>query len=265
VNASIGAFFPGKTLTFNLNNNCTSIQCDNFDSDENLSISIPDGTGENQSGNAVTSIITVPDLGVLSTISANVDISHTYIEDLIVVLYHPDQVTYAILWGRDCGGEDNLDVTFSDEGNEVTCDNPTEGVFLPYESLSVFDGMDTAGDWTLLIQDAYSGDVGFLNDWSIEICGEAPLGINPTTIGLKDLTIYPNPNKGVFNVNFPNYDDSEIKMSVYDLSGRKIIENQFNNIQNDSHTINISTVEAGVYLVVFTDGNNQITKRIIVN
>ena len=125
--------------------------------------------------------------------------------------------------------------------------------------------MDTAGDWTLQIQDYYNADTGFLNDWSIEICTEAPLSINAATIGLQDLTIYPNPNKGVFNVTFPYYDKSEIKMSIYDIRGRKIIENQFNNIQNDSHTVNISTVEAGVYLAVFSDGNNQITKRIIIN
>jgi hypothetical protein len=85
------------------------------------------------------------------------------------------------------------------------------------------------------------------------------------TIGLQGLTIYPNPNKGVFNVKLPYYDESEIKMSIYDIRGRKIIENQFNNIQNHSHTVNISTVETGVYLAVFSDGNNQITKRIVIN
>ena len=265
VTASIGAFFPGKSITFNLNNNCTSIQCDNFYSDENLNISIPDGIGANQSGDAITSTITVPDLGILSSISVNVDVTHSYIQDLGVFLYHPDQVTYAVLWGRDCGDFDDFDITFSDEGTEIICGNPTVGTFAPYESLSVFDGMDTAGDWTLQIQDYYNADTGFLNDWSIEICTEAPLSINAATIGLQDLTIYPNPNKGVFNVTFPYYDKSEIKMSIYDIRGRKIIENQFNNIQNDSHTVNISTVEAGVYLAVFSDGNNQITKRIIIN
>ena len=204
-------------------------------------------------------------MGILSSISVNVDVTHSYIQDLGVFLYHPDQVTYAVLWGRDCGDFDDFDITFSDEGTEIICGNPTVGTFAPYESLSVFDGMDTAGDWTLQIQDYYNADTGFLNDWSIEICTEAPLSINAATIGLQDLTIYPNPNKGVFNVTFPYYDKSEIKMSIYDIRGRKIIENQFNNIQNDSHTVNISTVEAGVYLAVFSDGNNQITKRIIIN
>ena len=204
-------------------------------------------------------------MGILSSITVNVDVNHSYIEDLGVFLFHPDQVTYAILWGRDCGDFDNFDITFSDDGTEIICGNPTVGTFAPYESLSVFDGMDTAGDWTLQIQDYYNEDTGFLNDWSIEICTEAPLSINAATIGLQDLTIYPNPNKGVFNVTFPYYDKSEIKMSIYDIRGRKIIENQFNNIQNDSHTVNISTVEAGVYLAVFSDGNNQITKRIIIN
>ena len=195
---SIGPLFPGKSITFNLNNNCTSIQCDNFYSDENLNISIPDGIGANQSGDAITSTITVPDLGILSSISVNVDVTHSYIEDLGVFLFHPDQVTYAILWGRDCGDFDNFDITFSDDGTEIICGNPTVGTFAPYESLSVFDGMDTAGDWTLQIQDYYNGDIGSLNDWSIEICTEAPLSINDVTIGLQGLTIYPNPNKGVF-------------------------------------------------------------------
>ena len=263
ITVTASSFVATRTVDVVLKNNCTAIQCNAFGSAENLDISIPDGIGANEYGEAITSIITVPDLGTLSSITANVDISHSYIQDLVVVLYHPDQTTYAILWGRDCDGEEGIDVTFSDEGSAIVCANPTVGTFAPYEPLSIFQGMDTTGDWILLIQDGYNGDIGTLNDWSIEICAEAPLsaGINPSE--LEQVLIYPNPSEGVFNVELQSNQITDIEIFVYDLHGRIIFENRVENTLRFKKTIDLSQFNSGVYIMEISDGKNTINKRII--
>lgn len=263
ITVSAGSVMESKSIEVVLKNSCTSIQCNNFNSAENLNLSIPDGLGANEYGDAVTTTLTVPDLGVISSLTANVDVTHTYIQDLVVVLYHPDQTTYAILWGRDCAGEDAFDVTFSDDGSAIVCANPTIGTYAPYEPLSVFEGMESAGDWTLLIQDGYNGDIGALNDWSIEICSEAPLGVDENPTALESVLVYPNPSGGLFNVELQSNQNNNIKISVYDVRGRIIFEKLYDNSLRFEQTIDLSPVESGIYIMEISDGKNKINRRII--
>ena len=44
---------------------------------------------------------------------------------------------------------------------------PWSGSFLPTQPLSVFDGEDAAGVWTLTIEDDTLGDSGSLVSWSL--------------------------------------------------------------------------------------------------
>ena len=263
ITVSASSFVANKSVDVVLKNNCTSVQCNSLDSDENLNISIPDGTGANEYGDAITSIITVPDLGSISSITANVDVTHSYIQDLIVVLYHPDQTTYAILWGRDCAGEDGFDVTFSDEGSTISCANPTVGTYAPYEPLSIFEGMDSTGDWTLMIQDGYNDDVGVLNDWSIEICTEAPLSVSSNPSPLDEVLVYPNPSDGLFNIELQSNQSADIEISVYDVRGRIIFVDRYDNTIQFKQTIDLSQVNSGIYIMEISDGKNTINKRII--
>ena len=263
ITVTASSFVANKSVDVVLKNNCTSVQCNALDSDENLNISIPDGTGANEYGDAITSIITVPDLGSISSITANVDVTHSYIQDLIVVLYHPDQTTYAILWGRDCAGEDGFDVTFSDEGSTISCSNPTVGTYAPYEPLSIFEGMDSTGDWTLMIQDGYNDDVGVLNDWSIEICTEAPLSVSSNPSPLDEVLVYPNPSDGLFNIELQSNQSADIEISVYDVRGRIIFEDRYDNTIQFKQTIDLSQVNSGIYIMEISDGKNTINKRII--
>lgn len=263
ITVSAGSVMESKSIEVVLKNNCTSIQCNNFNSAENLNLSIPDGLGANEYGDAVTTTLTVPDLGVISSLTANVDVTHTYIQDLVVVLYHPDQTTYAILWGRDCAGEDAFDVTFSDEGSAIVCANPTLGTYAPYEPLSVFEGMESAGDWTLLIQDGYNGDIGALNDWSIEICSEAALGVDKNPTALESVLVYPNPSDGLFNVELQSNQNNDIKISIYDVRGRIIFEQRYDNSLRFEQTIDLSLVDSGIYIMEISDGKNKINRRII--
>ena len=78
---------------------------------------------------------------IISDLNFNIDISHTYINDLQIILQHPDG-TQAELFSRNCSGQNDLDITFDDEAiSEIECAEPTQGTFIPaVTSLSVFEG-----------------------------------------------------------------------------------------------------------------------------
>ena len=279
-----------QTITFDLSNNCTSIQCFTFSSEENLNIAIPDGVEEDDGTQSYGQPILVPlelaDYASISSISVNVDVSHTYIQDLLIAVFHPDIDlgdsdgdqdigTYAILWGRDCNGEDGLDVTFADGAGTIVCADPTTGTYSPYEPLSIFNGMPTfitsddllgsGRQWILYISDGYQEDTGVLNDWSIEICVEAALSSGESNIAVNDVTLYPNPSSGVFNVEINSLNSSDVEITVYDLLGRAVFDRTFDNSLNFNEAIDLSNAKSGVYMITVTLGNQEVTKRIVIN
>jgi serine protease len=114
-------------------------------------ISIPDNnvTGINSTTN-------VPDSISVFELAVEVNITHTYIGDLIVELTSPAG-TKTTLHNRAGGSTDNLRTTF----------RPT-----------VFNGQNMAGTWTLHVRDVASIDVGTLDSWTLTVVG-VPTGGGP--------------------------------------------------------------------------------------
>ena len=94
----------------------------------------------------VTSTIDVPDSLTIGSLKVKLDVSHTYVSDLQIVLSH-NGTDYA-LWDRQGGGDDDIIKTFE---------------------VSVFNGTDASGIWTLKISDHAGLDTGSLNSWALEI------------------------------------------------------------------------------------------------
>jgi subtilisin-like proprotein convertase family protein len=116
---------------------------------------VPDNT-------TVYSYITVADDVCIGDLDVAVDISHTYIGDLIVELTSPAGTTIS-LHNRTGSGADNIVTTYDDEG----------GGTVPAASLSGLDGERTAGQWRLRVSDAANTDTGTLNGWSLRIAQSA--------------------------------------------------------------------------------------------
>ena len=258
------SFFIEQTTEVVLNNNCTSLQCTPFDSDENLELAIPDGTGPDEYGSSLQNTILISDLGVINSLTVNVDITHTYIQDLQVALFHPDLETYAILWQRNCDDQDTFEITFDDNGSEIDCTNLTTATFVPLQDLSIFNGMDSAGEWVIFIRDGYNNDIGVLNDWSLEICSEQPLSTPELSTNLEQVSVYPNPNNGSFTVELQSITLNTVSIDIYDIRGRKIHKQAYTNNGNFKQVIELGNIESGLYLMTVSDGQRKTTKRIIV-
>ena len=247
-----------------LKNTCTEIACDTYASPTNLNLPITDGQPGGGLGSPFLShVITVSDQANIESMTVTVDVSHTYIQDLVIQLLHPDGSTFVTLWNRDCVGENDLVVTFDDTGVPIVCAEPTVGTFLPADALSTFNGLDMQGDWTLFIGDYFAADTGQLNSWSIEICSEQSLSTEEFSV--EDFSIFPNPNQGEFTVKLNSASSNDITIDVFDIRGRRIFNNSYVNDANFSEVVKLNTVQSGMYLVSVSDGEKKTTKKIIID
>ena len=263
--AVTGTSSPGSVVDIVdvlLKNTCTAIVCDTYASNDNLALNIADGNSGQAGQPLLQHIISIPDLAIIEGITVNVDVTHTYIGDLIVRIIHPDGATFIDVYNSDCDNDANFDITFDDEAGALACASPTIGTFAPREALSEFNGMQAQGDWTILIADFFAQDTGNLNDWSITICAEEALSVDE--FSLSDFAIFPNPNTGEFSVKLNSNSGNAINIDVFDIRGRRIFNNSYTNSANFNQTINLNDAKSGMYLVTISDGANKITKKIIV-
>lgn len=114
-------------------------------------VAIPDNT-------EVTSTITIDDPYCIGDLDVELDITHTYIGDLIVELESPDGVTVR-LHNNTGGSSANIVQTYDDD--TLPPDGPGQ--------LADYNVTLTTGTWTLHIADTASGDTGTLNHWALRI------------------------------------------------------------------------------------------------
>lgn len=75
---------------------------------------------------------------------------------------------------------------------------------------------------------------------------------------------YPNPNAGVFTVEFNLTQDANVKIRVANQLGQTVYEaSDYVSKGNYKHEINITSFEAGAYLVEVTDGTNTWTSKVV--
>lgn len=218
----------------------------------------------------VSSTLTIPTNQnvVIEKITATLDITHTWINDLVVTLISPTG-TQIQLMNQECvssGTFQNTVATFDDSGIAVVCSSSPpalSGILLPQQSLSGFNGQNSQGIWTLQVQDLFNQDGGAINSWSITICSaNPPLSIDENqTIGF---SMYPNPTRGSFTIQMGETLTEKINVGVYDMSGRLVFDKNYASNGSLEETITLNSLQSGVYLVSVTDGARKEVKKLIV-
>ncbi len=150
-------------------------------------VTIPDGGG---SGNPATDTINVPDSVTIGDLDVDFTISHTWVGDLTVQISHGG--TTVTIMDRPgvpgstygCSNDNFSGTRLDDEGTGGTIESQCAANlssppnYTPNNPMSAFDGMDSAGAWTITVFDSVSADGGTLNSWSLYIDG---VGSNPCT------------------------------------------------------------------------------------
>ncbi|MHC4710073.1 MAG: proprotein convertase P-domain-containing protein, partial [Planctomycetota bacterium] len=115
-----------------------------------------------------TSYFEVLDDWCIGDVDVDVDISHTYIGDLIVELTSPVGTTVR-LHNRTGGTSEDIVTRYDDDGEGTPPDGPG--------TLSSFDFESSAGVWTLTVSDNAGADQGTLNSWALRmspVAGDCP-------------------------------------------------------------------------------------------
>jgi subtilisin-like proprotein convertase family protein len=100
-----------------------------------------------------------------------VRLTHSFWADLDIYLSHGG-VTVRLTDDNGGSSDPNGDFTFDDEAAlGVGAVNTTGGIFRPLNALSAFDGLSSAGDWTLRIFDDANADAGALTGWKLSLAG----------------------------------------------------------------------------------------------
>ena len=167
-------------------------------------LAIPDS---NPTG--VTNDLIIADTGAITDLDVSVDVTHTWVGDLIFTLTHVDTGTTVSFFNRPgytgtgfgCSGDD-ASVTADDEGPDTPIENQCTtlpaitgdavGGDPPNASLlAAFDGEDLSGTWRITASDNAGGDTGTLNEWCItpvtSPVAPADIAVSPSSLSSSQL------------------------------------------------------------------------------
>ncbi len=119
------------------------------------------------------SSITVSDAAVVTDVNVTVNISHNWDADIDITLVAPDGTEIDLSSDNGGTGDDYINTVFDDDATTaITAGSPPfTGTFSPEQPLSVLNGGNAGGTWTLRVADDEAIISGTLDSWSIEICG----------------------------------------------------------------------------------------------
>lgn len=81
-----------------------------------------------------------------------------------------------------------------------------------------------------------------------------------------NFALWPNPANGTFNLSFIPESSDNVEVAVYDIRGRVISQQTFENVSgNFSETFDASKLNTGMYFVKITNGDKQLTSKLMKN
>ena len=151
-------------------------------------VAIPD----NSSAGISTDIV-IGEGGPLQSMELQLDISHTWVGDLIITLEHVESTTSIELVNRAVGANgtfgcnadnvntgvaDGAPVSLQTDCNDGGIEAYPDPVYSPNEPMSTFAGVPLAGTWRLSVSDNAGDDNGTINEWCLLLL---PTGQNSLT------------------------------------------------------------------------------------
>jgi subtilisin-like proprotein convertase family protein len=198
----------------------------------------------------------------ITAVEVYVNITHTYVGDLIVEVTSPEGTTVR-LHNRSGGSANDL-IGWYD--SELEVDGP--GALLD------FTGESCLGEWTLWVSDNAGADLGTLNEWCVQVMGGAPTGVEdefgtPVTYVLRGVS--PNPFNPMTSVSYGSPTESRVRLAVYNVAGRLVrtlvdgeVDPGYHSVVWDGRDNNGVEVGSGVYFCrMEAEGFDDSTKMVL--
>jgi subtilisin-like proprotein convertase family protein len=195
----------------------------------------------------------------VSEVEVYVNITHTYIGDLILTLTAPSG-TSVTLHNRSGGSADNIVGWYP-------------GSLTPAEDLAAFAGESMPGTWTLTVSDNAGGDTGTINEWCLNIVHDSGSVTGVEDQGgvpmvFRSYQNYPNPFNPMTTIRFDLPRAGHVSLRVYDLAGRLVRELVNGDLAAASHTVVWDGADnagrrmsSGIYYYRLTTGDDVATRK----
>lgn len=113
----------------------------------------------------------------------------------------------------------------------------------------------------------------YVSDWcgnvdsavvSVHVKDTPSVGLNKNELAAADINVFPSPATDVINISAKGIKTLPLNVAVYDVIGRQVIARSYKEI-NVSESINISTLNNGVYFCVIKNAQGSRTIKFAVN
>jgi len=167
-------------------------------------------------------------------------------------------------WNQNCLFEDSEQYNLGEAINVVN--GPTSN-----SPLSITVPVDAVvGETTMRVNTSFqapsmacqTGFDGEVEDYTVEVIES--LSTDDFSLD-SQLSVYPNPNKGLFNVKLNGAKGGNISLSIYDVRGRRVYNKRYENSSNFNEIVNLKAVQSGLYLLRVSDGKRSASKKILIN
>lgn len=120
-------------------------------------------------------------------------------------------------------------------------------------------GFDTVSNLLIRMEiQSRGGNSVFVDDININqfiLSVESPEQIE------REISVYPNPSRGEFNIELGRLDESQTSVTIFDYLGKKVDAEVTENVDG---TLRVGHLSSGVYLVKIKNNESEITKRVII-
>jgi len=175
--------------------------------------------------------------------------------------------------------EDNTAPTISCPADQFQfASNGTDTVLLDYTSMATISDNCSSNANITVTQSPSAGSTQAIGTVNITLtatdeCGNIDscsfnLDINTTNVGISDntrvnITIFPNPNKGLFTIDLGTEMNGEVIIQVYNLLGA-VVYNESKENANSAYKLDLQHVEKGIYYVSVKGEQKTIIKKIMI-
>jgi hypothetical protein len=137
----------------------------------------------------------------------------------------------------------------------------------PIENCHILNGQ--TGQYYMLCITNFSNQPGIITFTQTSGTGSSDcsfLNIPEESTNINSLSIFPNPNEGLFTISFKAEIKSNYKIEITNSLGQQVYNETINKFVGDySKKINLVDFGKGVYTISLLNNDNIITKKIVVN
>ncbi|MDM9632831.1 T9SS type A sorting domain-containing protein, partial [Robiginitalea aurantiaca] len=163
------------------------------------------------------------------------------------------------------GVPDNCDIC---EGSDDSVDTDGDGV---PDGCDICDGsddtMDTDGDGVpngCDLCEGFDDSIDKNGDGIPDRC-ENEIPDIPSEKENNEFIIYPNPTRGIVNINLEGYMNSVIEISIFDTSNRRVFSSIFNNNHGERDIIDLYSLPVGLYYVLIEVNDEKHVRSIVIS